>query len=109
MLANESLMAALEPLGKRKEDFREAVATIRTMYRPEVSNPSGVTIAGARFLVVSATKGPSAWPGSVFESADGDWFQDCIRAYPRIRERDRCPVWLARDDTDGAAAVELSR
>jgi hypothetical protein len=35
---NERLMAALVPLGKRKEDFRDAVSTIRTTYRPDVSS-----------------------------------------------------------------------
>jgi hypothetical protein len=63
------------PLGKRKEDFRETVSTIRTTYRPDVSSQAGLTIAGARFLVVSATKGRRASSGSVFESADGDWFR----------------------------------
>ena len=72
---NERLMAALAPLGKRKEDFRSAVSTIRVRYRPDVSGQASVTIAGARFLVVSATKGQEEWPGSVFESADGDWFR----------------------------------
>jgi hypothetical protein len=71
---NERLMAALVPLGKRKEDFREAVSTIRTRYQPDVSSQAGVTIGGARFLVVSATRGQGA-SGSVFESADGDWFR----------------------------------
>jgi hypothetical protein len=68
-------MAALVPLGKRKEDFREALSTVRTTYRPDASSQPGVTIAGARFLVVSATKGQDASSGSVFESADGDWFR----------------------------------
>ena len=71
---NERLMAALVPLGKRKEDFREAVSTIRTTHRPDASRQPGVTIAGARFLVVSAGKCQDALSGSVFESADGDWF-----------------------------------
>ena len=38
------LMAALVPLGRRKEDFREAVSTIRTTYRPDLSSQAGVTI-----------------------------------------------------------------
>ena len=72
---NEPLMAALVLLGKRKEDFREAVSTIRTTYRPDASSQPGVTIAGTRFLVVSATRGHDASPGSVFESDDGAWFR----------------------------------
>ena len=71
---NERLMAALVPLGKRKEDFREAASIIRTTYRPDVSSQAGVTIA-ARFFVVSATRGEDPSSGSVFESADGDWFR----------------------------------
>ncbi len=70
---NEPLMAAVVPLGKRKEDFREAVSTIRTSHRPEVNGRAGLTFPGARFLVVSVTKGQGASSGSVFESADGDW------------------------------------
>jgi hypothetical protein len=72
---NDQLMAALVPLGKRKQDFREAVSSIRTTYRPDVSSQAGLTIAGARFLVVSVTKGQGASSGSVFESADGDWYR----------------------------------
>jgi hypothetical protein len=72
---NERLMAAIVPLGKRKEDFREALSTVRTTYRPDVSGQSGLTIAWARFLVVSVTKDEGVRAGSVFESADGDWFR----------------------------------
>jgi len=82
-LATSNLLAALLPLGKRKEDFRAAVSTIRTTYRPDVSSQTGVTIAGARVLVVIATKG-----------------QDILR----IRYHDIRPdrfSWTADRSTDG--------
>jgi hypothetical protein len=72
---NEPLMAARVPLGRRKEDFREAVTTIQTTYRSDVSGHAGLVIAGAHFLVVSATKNRNASSGSVFESSNGDWFR----------------------------------
>jgi hypothetical protein len=72
---NEPLMAVLVPLGTRKEDFREAITTVRTTLRAEVSGGVGLTIAGARFVVVSATKDQGTSSGSVFESSDGDWFR----------------------------------
>ena len=72
---NEPLMAALMPLGKRKEEYREAVSTTQTTFRPGVSSQMGLTIAGAGFLVVSTAKGDESSPGSLFESIDGDWFR----------------------------------
>ena len=72
---NKPLMAALVPLGKRKEDFREALTTIRTTYRSDLGGRSGLRIAGARFLIVSSTKSQGASSGSMFESSDGEWFK----------------------------------
>ena len=71
---NEPLMAALVPLGKRKEDFREAVTTIQTTFRSDAGGRAALRIAGARFLVVSTAKDEGASSGSVFESSLGDWF-----------------------------------
>jgi hypothetical protein len=71
---NELLMAALQPLGKRKEDFREALTTAMTTYRQDVSGDAAWRIAGARFVVITVTSedGPSV--GTVFESPDGRRF-----------------------------------
>jgi hypothetical protein len=70
---NEPLMAVLAPLGKRKEDFRETLTTTRATHRPDVSGRSGLSIAGARFLIVSTTKDPeSGGSAAVFQSSDGE-------------------------------------
>jgi hypothetical protein len=69
---NEVLMAALRPLGARKEAFREALMTTMTTYRPEMSGGAAWRIAAARFVVVTVTRGESASAGSVFESPDGE-------------------------------------
>jgi hypothetical protein len=71
---NESLMAALTPLGKRKEDFREAVTTTFAEYRPELSIGAQWRIAGARFLVIGSKPDQRGSPASVFESSDGKRF-----------------------------------
>jgi hypothetical protein len=73
---NEPLMAVLAPLGKRKEEFREALTTTRTTHRPDVSGHSGLSIAGARFLIVSTAKDSgSAGSAAVFQSAEGESFK----------------------------------
>jgi hypothetical protein len=83
---NERLMAALTPLATRKQDFREAVSTVQTTYRADMSSQAGLTIACARFLVVSAAKGDASWPGSMFESADGDRFRIASAATRKIAD-----------------------
>ena len=71
---NEALMAALRPLGKRKEDFRESLITTMTKHRPDVSRGAGWRIAGSRFVAISITRGEGASVGAVFESPDGERF-----------------------------------
>jgi hypothetical protein len=71
---NESLMAKLKPLGKRKEGFREALTTTLTEYRPDLSGGAVWRIAGARFFVINVTHDGRQARGSVFESADGKRF-----------------------------------
>jgi len=68
---NEPLMAELQPLGKRKEDFREALVTTMTEYRLDLSGRAVLRFAGARFFVID-TEGESA--GAVFQSSDGGRF-----------------------------------
>jgi hypothetical protein len=72
---NEPLMAVLVPLGKRKEDFRDALTTIRMTYRPDLSSRSGLRIAGARFLVVSVIADQNELSASVFQASNGEWFK----------------------------------
>ena len=70
---NEPLMAALVPLGKRKEEFRETLSTTTTTYRPDLSAGTGLRITGARFLIVSSSKETSS--AAIFESPDGELFR----------------------------------
>lgn len=70
---NEALMAAVRPLGKRKEDFREALTTTMTTYRPDMSGGTW-RIPGSRFVVVTLTGDETASAGAVFESPDGERF-----------------------------------
>jgi len=70
---NESLIAALRPLGARKDSFRVALTTTLNSYRPDVSCKGAWRIAGARFFVVNLASVREA-AGSVFESPDGDRF-----------------------------------
>jgi hypothetical protein len=72
--SNEPLMAAMQPLGKRKEDFREAFSSTMTEYRGDLSSGSVLRIAGARFLVIHTTQDGRAVTGPVFQAADGKQF-----------------------------------
>ena len=71
---NEALMAEMRPLGKRKEDFREAITSSWTAYRPDLSGDAGLRIAGARFFVIDTKHDPGANTGAVYESAAGERF-----------------------------------
>ena len=79
---NETLMAALRPLGARKESFRVALTTTLTAYRSDVSREGTWRIGGARFFVVNPA-GVREAIGSVFESPDGDRF-DIASAESRV-------------------------
>jgi hypothetical protein len=71
---NEALMAALAPLGKRKEDFRQSLTTTSTTHRSDLSGGIGLQIAGARLFVISTAKNHAGPSGAVFESAAGEQF-----------------------------------
>jgi hypothetical protein len=71
---NERLMAKLLPLGKRKEDFRDALTTTMTEYRPELSGSAVWRVTGARFFVISTKQDAGEAAGAVFESSDGQRF-----------------------------------
>jgi len=70
---NEPLMAAMEPLAKRKEDFRESISRTMTEFRRDASG-STLRIDGARFLIVAAAQGDGASIGAVFQATDGGRF-----------------------------------
>ena len=71
--SNEPLMAAMRPLGKRKEDLRESFTSTMTEFRRDLSG-SALRIAGARFLVINAASDGRAATGAVFQTADGRRF-----------------------------------
>jgi hypothetical protein len=72
--SNERLMAAMQPLGKRKEDFREAFTRTMTEYRGDLSGGAVLRIAGARFLVIHTAQDQRAATGPVFQATDGQQF-----------------------------------
>jgi uncharacterized protein len=55
--ANAPLMAALTPLGKRKESFRNALTTTPMKHQPSPLATARWSIRGARFLVVTRPDG----------------------------------------------------
>ena len=69
---NEALMAEMRPLGKRKEDFREAFTSSMMTYRRDSSSGAVLRIAGARFLVINTSPDEGAATGAVFEAAGGE-------------------------------------
>lgn len=71
---NERLMAAMRPLGKRKEDFRETFTSTMTTYRQDLSGGSVLRIAGTRFFVIQGTYDQRKSIGAVFESSAGERF-----------------------------------
>jgi len=64
----------MQPLGKRKDDFRESFTSTMTSYRRESSGDHALRIAGARFLVVERTRDTRPARAAVFEASDGDRF-----------------------------------
>ena len=72
--SSESLMAELRPLGKRKEQLRQALRTTLTTHRPDLSPGAAWRVEGARFFVVTVGLGDRQPEGAVFESPDGQWF-----------------------------------
>jgi hypothetical protein len=70
---NELLMAAMRPLAKRKEDFRESFTSTMTEFRRDLSG-SALRIGGARFLVINVAQDGRTAMGAVFEVADGRRF-----------------------------------
>ena len=71
---NEPLMAAMDPLGQRKEEFREAFTSTMTEYRRDLSNGAVLRIVGTRFFIVNTTLDESRSAGAIFESSDGERF-----------------------------------
>jgi len=53
-------MAAMRPLGTRKEEFRESFTSTIRAYRRDLSGGAVLRIAGARFLVIETTQDDGA-------------------------------------------------
>ena len=70
---NEPLMAAMTPLSKRKEDFRESLTSTMTAFRRELST-STLRLDGARFLIITTAHDDRATAGAVFQADDGRRF-----------------------------------
>jgi hypothetical protein len=70
--SNTPLMAALGPLGKRKQDFRETLTSDLLTYRSGLSHGAGLRLAGARFLILSAPPDDASSPVAVYVSGGGD-------------------------------------
>lgn len=71
---NEPLMAAMRPLGRRKEDFRETFTSTMTAYRRDLSGDNVLRIEGARILVVDTPQDYGGMAGAVFETVEGKRF-----------------------------------
>jgi len=65
------LVAALGGIAERREPLTEPPIDVLTKPRPDLSRGISWTPAGARFAVVSVTRGNSPLPGAVFEAPDG--------------------------------------
>jgi hypothetical protein len=74
---NPALKAALEGITRRKEGLTEAPVNVYATYRADLSRGAPWKVAGARFFVVSVTKGDPRAEGPVFEAPDGTRF--CLR------------------------------
>lgn len=68
---NAALTAALAGITKRREGVVKTSVEVFTTHRADLSGGALWKIAGARFFIVTVTKGASALPGSVFETTDG--------------------------------------
>jgi len=71
--ANAALTAALAAISKRREGLTTGVDGFAS-YRPDLSRGAGWQPAGARFAVVTETRGVPPGEGSVFAGADGTRF-----------------------------------
>ena len=67
---NEPLMAAMEPLSRRKEVFRESITSTMMEFRRDRS-ASALRIHGARFFVITEESDERAAIGAVFQATDG--------------------------------------
>ena len=71
---NPALVAALEGIVRRKEGLTEAPVNVYASYRADLSRGAPWKVAGARFFVVSITKGDARAEGPVFEAPDDTRF-----------------------------------
>ena len=71
---NPALVAALEGIARLKEGLTEAPVNVYASYRADLSRGAPWKVAGARFFVVSVTKGDPRAEGPVFEAPDDTRF-----------------------------------
>jgi hypothetical protein len=71
---NAPLMAALDPIPKRKAGLILAPLNIRTTYRADLTRGRPWRIGEGRFIVITVTKGTRPAESTVFEAEDGTQF-----------------------------------
>jgi hypothetical protein len=69
-----ALVAALASIPGRKEALTEAPVNVYASYRADLSRGAPWKLAGARYFVVTVTKGDPRTDGPVFEAPDGTRF-----------------------------------
>ncbi len=84
---NPALMAALEGIAERKAGLVGTPVDVIANYRAELSRGAW-QVAGARFFVVTMTKGDPGSGGAAFEAADGMRF--IFRAFGAGQDAEAC-------------------
>jgi hypothetical protein len=72
--SNQPLLAALTRAVEGKQEVTGTPVDVFADHRPDLSRGAAWNVAGARFFVVTVTRGESSLDGSVFESPDGRRF-----------------------------------
>lgn len=94
---NGPLMAVFERTSKPKANVTETSSDLILKYRPDLSRNVRWDLAGARFVVVSATKESIFPDGSVFEAPDGTRF--AVRLAKARAEAERLASGAAGETT----------
>jgi hypothetical protein len=88
--SNPNLIAALMGISKRRKNLVEPGNDLFVKYRADLSRGAQWRLGGARFFVVTVTKGDPPVAGSVFEAPDGTRF--ILRTAHTRREADSLVV-----------------
>jgi hypothetical protein len=89
--SNTAVVAGLTEVGKRREGLVGPAVDTFVHYRADLSRGASWSIAGARFFVVTVTKGDPIAEGSVFEADDGTRF-----VFRSARERGEADLLAAK-------------